>query len=464
MLSGVVSRRVLIGLAVIWAMAVAPLTLLGFGSDTDAWLVADLTDYIAAHGRYLRSRSTGFPLYELAVTPLVQAGNWYLSNQLAFAGGLALFAVLGSLARRGHYRHPSLVLIAIMFLPVVVKNGSVTMDYLPALALLAGAYLLLLEGRLTAAAICIGVATGIRPSSLALAGPAALYAWQRSGRLAPALRLVIIAAVIGLVAFSPSLLLQREYGLARTMPALKGAYNALRLIGVLQAAALAALFAFWRPRVSELLRTWRTEPLVVFHVAVIVTWLLMFAPMPDEPEYLLPLIPSAIWLLDRLLTGRQFAVVTAVLLSYHVISLDVGGTRGGTRPPVVSLGPGFTVADVQDRLFKLSLRELATNWRGTTPTLLMEQALAITARNPAWVLDPTVDEYRQLDGHLYVSLRYYREESMRRFHEHGVRVVVMKSREWEFHQPGRDTAWPYIEFVDDLEEVLGGPIRGRPMW
>lgn len=448
----------------LWVLAVAPLTLLGFGSDTDAWLVADRTDYIAAHGRYFRSRSTGFPLYELAVTPLVQAGDWYLSNQVAVAGGLALFAVLGALARRGHYRHPWVVLTAIMFLPVIVKNGSVTMDYLPALALLAGAYLLLLEGRLTAAAICIGIATGIRPSSLAFAGPAALYTWQRAGRLGPALRLVLIAAVLGVVAFSPSLLLDAEFGLARTMPALKGAYNALRLIGVLQAAALGVLFAIWRPRALGLFRSWRAEPLVVFHGAVIVTWLLMFVPMPDEPEYLLPLVPSAIWLLDRLLTRRQFAIVTAVLLSYHVVSLDVAGTRGGTRPPVVSLGPGFTVADVQDRLFKLSLRELATNWRGTTPTLLMEQALAITARNPAWVLDPAIDEYRQLDGHLYVSLRYYHEETVRRFREKGVRVVAMKSREWEFHQPGRDTAWPYIDFVDDLEEVLGGPIRGRPMW
>ena len=461
--STIVTRRGLIGLAVLWALVVAPLTLLGFGSDTDAWLVADVTDYIVAQGRYLRSRSTGFPLFELAVTPLVQAGNWYLSNQLAFAGGLALFWVLGTLARRGHYRHPWLVLIAIMFLPVVVKNASVTMDYLPALALLAGAYLLLVDGRVTAAALCIGVATGFRPSSLALAGPAALYVWRRTGRLTPAVQLAVVAAVAGLAAFSPSLL-RGEFGLARTIPALKGAYNALRLVGVLQAAVLLALFALWRPRILDLVRAWRAEPLVLFHAAVIATWVVIFAPMPDEPEYLLPAIPSAIWLLDRALTRRQLATVTAVLLSYHAIGLDVGGTRGGTRAPVASLGAGFTVADVQDRLFKLSLREHATNWRGTTPTLLMEQALAITTRNPAWVLDPVVNEYRQRDGHLYVSLRYYHEDTVRRFREQGLRVVAMKSREWEFHQPLRDTAWPYIDFVDDLEALLGAPIRGQPMW
>ena len=74
-----------------------------------------------------------------------------------------------------------------------------------------------------------------------------------------------------------------------------------------------------------------------------------------------------------------------------------------------------------------------------------------------------VNEYRQRDGHLYVSLRYYQTEPVRRFREQGLRVVVMKSREWEFHQPERDTAWPYIDFVEDLGTVLGTKLRGRPL-
>ena len=455
-------RSVVVRIAVCWVLLVAPLTVLGFGSDTDAWLIADVSDYIVAQGRYLRSRSTGFPLYELAVTPLVQAGDWYLSNQVALLGGLALVCILGALAMRGHYRHPVVVLTAFMFLPIVMKNGSVTMDYLPGLALLSAAYLLLLKRRFDAAAICVGLATGVRPSNMALLAPAALYVWRVTGRTRPAIRMLLLGAAVGIVAFSPSLF-NGEFGLVRTMPALKGAYNALRLFGVVQTAVLALILAAGWRSVAAVLRSCTVDPLVAFHLAVIGIWALIFVPMPDEPEYLLPLVPSVLWLLDRMLTRRQFVAAAAVLLSYHVISVDVGGTRGGTRNVVVALGRGFTVADVEDRLFKMSLRRSATHWSGTSPTLLMEQALAITTRNPHWVLDPVVNEYRQRDGHLYVSLRYYQTEPVRRFREQGLRVVVMKSREWEFHQPERDTAWPYIDFVEDLGTVLGTKLRGRPL-
>lgn len=458
-------RRVqVLAIAVAWLLVSAPLTTLGFGSDTDAWLVADVTDYIVAQGRYLRSRTTGFPLFEIAVTPLVQLGNWQLSNLLALASGLVLLATLVSLGRAGHYRHPVLVLGTFMFLPVVVKNASVTMDYIPALALLMLAYRALVTGRWTLASVFIGVAAGVRPSSICFAVPAAVYACRRSGDIGVAFRLAGVAAGTGLVAFSPSLA-HGAFGIVPTMPWMKGIYNGVRLVGLAQAVVLAWVAWHARDSIFDVARRWRADALVLFHLLVIVLWLALFVPLPDEPEYLLPAVPSVLWLLDRALSRRRLVTVAAVLLSYHVVSVEVSGTRGGTKAMQVAIRQGFTLADIEDRRFKLALREAATHWNGETPTLLMEQALAITARNPSWVLDPVVNEYRQRDGNLYVSLRYYRDDLVRHLSSRGVRIVALREREWEFHQPGRDTAWPLIDFVsrEELDRLLGRRIVGRPL-
>lgn len=448
----------------LWIAAVAPLTTLGFGSDTDAWLVADVTDHIVAQGRHLRSRTTGFPLFELAVTPLVQRGNWQLSNLLALGGGVVLLLTVAALGRAGHYRHPAIVLVTLMFLPAVVKNASATMDYVPALALLMLAYHSLLRDRWTTTAILIGVATGFRPSSLIFSLPSALYVWRQTGHPLTAARMLGLAALVGVAAFSPSLA-HGPFGIVPTMPWMKGAYNALRLFGLGQTVVLAGAAWASRKHLVSVARQAGADSLVFFHLVVVATWLALFVPLPDEPEYLLPLVPSVLWLLDRSLSRTALLAVCAVILSYHVFSLEAMGTRGGTTRMQLVVGPGFTIRDIQDRRFKLSIRDAATAWRGQTPTLLMEQALAVTTRNPAWVLDPEVDEYRQRDGRMHVALRYYRAEMLERIIDNGVRIVVLKDREWEFHQPGRDTAWPFIDFVtrEELDRLMGRPIVGRPL-
>src|SRR5262245_34679823 len=56
------SRRFKGALIVVWLLAALPLLDLGYGSDQDAWLVAQRADEIWQTRKYARSRSTGFPL------------------------------------------------------------------------------------------------------------------------------------------------------------------------------------------------------------------------------------------------------------------------------------------------------------------------------------------------------------------------------------------------------------------
>src|SRR5436190_24345073 len=93
-------------LAAAWLAAAAPMLTLGYGSDVDSWLVGQRAFQMWETGTYARSRSTGFPLYEIAVTPLVAGGAWVASNAFSLAAGLGVILLMYRLAADRTLRHP----------------------------------------------------------------------------------------------------------------------------------------------------------------------------------------------------------------------------------------------------------------------------------------------------------------------------------------------------------------------
>jgi len=184
-------------LAVAWAAAVAPLLTLGYGSDVDSWLVGERALQMWATGTYARSRSTGFPLYEITVTPLVAAGGWVASNALSLAAGLAVLLLIYRLADDRTLQRPATTILTLVALPVFVKNATSTMDYVPALALLLAGYVALNRRRPLWAAALVGVACGVRPTSGLFIIPMTGAVLVESGNLRTAFRMGAIAVVVG---------------------------------------------------------------------------------------------------------------------------------------------------------------------------------------------------------------------------------------------------------------------------
>ena len=458
-------RMLLVG----WCLLVLPLTFLGYGSDGDAWLVAETAERIWAQREYIASRTTGFPLFELAVTPLVQAGEWFLSNLVAMAGGAALLLALFRLGRQGHVRRPLLVVLGLAFSPIIIKNSSVTMDYVPALAAMTWAYVMLLEGRHTLCGLLIGLACGFRPSSGLFVIPCAVYLLVQTRRLGPSFRLGIIAFVAGVVAYSPSLL---KYGIrspmqgitldARTM-VLIGGYNITQLFGIIATLALMAVLGLAMLRRLRERSDYLRSPHFALHVVNVLLWLALFTLIPEETEYLLPLMPSVVFLLDALAPDRAAVAVTALVLVQHVVAFDVLGGTSGDRHIEPAIRPGFTIADIQDRRFKLSTRDAATRYDARVPTVLMLGYAWIPSRHDRWTWDPVYDMARQSDGRLYVSSPIRDEDVLKRLKSDGFRLVVWNNAKWQYTRTGNRFWQQYVEVVDDLDDFFGRPIAGRPV-
>jgi len=451
------SRAQTTALMSVWIALTLPMLTLGFGSDADAWTVARTGERIWESGTYIRSRTSGFPLYELVLAPLVHIGGSVATNALSFVCGLVVIWAWLRLAANGVLRRPALTTCMFAFLPIFIKNSTSTMDYVPALALLLTAYVAWEQQRWTWCAVLIGVACGVRPTSALLIVPAAVAAFVRTKRVPTAAMMVVVAAVVGTAAFWPSLRLG-GFGPVRTVTPLQGARTALQLFGVLQAPLLAAGGLFFLDR-----RRTPWSAFDVFHVTSILVFGLAFAVHPGGTEYLLPIVPSVILLMDRHVSITGAALACAVALSYHVVSIDVEGTRGGMRSAALKWTHGFTMRDIDDRRFKLWLKEAAAHWPGTEPTVLLELQMQPFAADRRWAYDPALNVFRAPGSLLAVATLSDDLTVLGRMRERGFRVVARREREWQYLRAQGLPAHPFVEFVDDLGAVLKTPIRGSPL-
>ncbi len=453
----------------LWLLAVIPLAQLGYGSDYDSWRVAQAAERIWQSGHYIRSRSTGFPLFEIGVAPLVHLGGYHLSNLLAAVSGLALLAALLYQGRRGDWKDPIVTTVTVAFLPIVIVNSASTMDYMPALALLWWSYAC--RDRMYLPALLIGIACGFRCTSGLFLIPMA-FGWWAGGR--PLWKIAAagaVAAAVAVAAFSPALLTyglrmpQISVHLSLALQILRYGHNYLALLGLVQTVAVALIVAYvlLRKRHRRAFAASISAADAAFHLANFVLWSAAFAVMSDEPAYLLPLLPTVAFVIDRL-PARSWRVACCVfLLSYHVVAVDFKGGTSGQRRFEPQPRPGYTLADAASRVWMLDVREAATAMKVDRPTLLMFGSPFVTTSNPDWVRDPKTGFSRQRNGELYLSGRILDEPLLQRLTAQGFRLVVWQDEKWEYYDSGNAALRErYVEVIPSLDAFFGRKLRGWP--
>jgi hypothetical protein len=462
--------RAQLALTAIWVAIVVPAIPLGYGSDDDAWLVYRAARNIWRTGLYERSRSTGFPMHELLVTPFVHFGSWWLANAVSLVMGLVFLAALYRLWNRGHFRNPLLVVLSTAFLPVFVKSASTTMDYVSAAAVLAWAYVFMIEGREFAGAGLVGLAAGFRPSSGLFIGPLAVMVRSRGATWLKIALLAAVATAVGALAFSPALL---RYGIGNSVDAdrlgtsmtlvrriVLAGYYGTQFYGVLGTLLMGAVLALGLLRRGRAL--FREDgPVLWFHATNVIAFGGLFALLPVEPEYLFPVILSVAVLMDRLLSRSMFIGVAIVLLSYHVIQLDLRGGSSGARTFHPAMSSGFTVRDMQDRIFKLSVRERSLACSVSVPTVLMHGQWWIPDLEGSWVYLEDLRLWKRRGSEFYVAQPIREVERLRELKARGMRIVIWEGAMSEYFAGRGEERRPYVEVIAHLEDLVGGPLKGR---
>jgi hypothetical protein len=272
----------------------------GYGTDWDAWRMAQASREIAATGAYVASRLPGHPLPELVGALLRSGGPLALNGAVAVASALAagLFA-LSWRALGG--RSPIAAGLALAFTPVVFIHSVDAMDHVWALAFLMGALFAAISQRPLTAGIALGLAIGCRPGSLWIL-PTLVWLAVHNGRGPPRWRdaalLTLSAGLLSGLLFLPAF---SSYGWgaltfydSKVPPplviAMRASVGVWGVIGTLALCGLALARTFGRPASSRL------GPEVAWWLAFAVCGI-AYLRLPHDAGYWIPAVPFVLLLL-----------------------------------------------------------------------------------------------------------------------------------------------------------------------
>lgn len=325
-------RWLLCGLAIV-AAAGLPVLAAGYGADPDAWLVASAAEKLWMSGHYAVSRFPGYPLHEIVSAPLVGLGGCTASNAGTLVAALLCTAlwyrIAGKLAKS-----PQTLFFSLICAPLVLTNAATTMDYLWSLSFLLAALALALERREIAAGIFTGIAAGFRPSNLTLALAFFTLISLRDGR-SSGIRYLAAAAGAAAASFLPVLLtyggpvhwfsLTREE-MGDIHPAFDArvfefGYRLVYAAGPLAFIALGTIAFRGRKLLMDSVR--QNDPVTISSLVAIAVMIIQFFALPLDRAYLLPALPFALILADRLSSPRASLALFVCIASLNFVNPDV---------------------------------------------------------------------------------------------------------------------------------------------
>lgn len=323
------------------AVAVAPTTLLGPGTDLDVGAVIGSGRTIVRDGAYTPSRPPGAPVHETAVGVLEWVGGTVGPNLGSLAAAVALVAVLVVLLRREGVRRVEPAVAVVVANPWFLVAATSTVDFLWALALWAGAALVLRSrptwGGAVGSGVLAGVAVGCRSSTAFLvAGLVLAHALERrtDGDDRPpwlhALTAGATALVVGAVLYVPSyraadssLAFAQNDVPTSSFFVQVGRFLVKDLYFVGPFAAVVLVLVL--PALGRVLLRWRADWLVRLGLVTVVVSQLLFLRFPWKMGHLLPTLVGLALLLARALGDRPRVLVALVAtqLLYAAVSVTL---------------------------------------------------------------------------------------------------------------------------------------------
>ena len=311
----------------------------GYGADPDAARVVLAARSIAATGRYGVSRFPGYPVYEYLVALTPAGTSPPVSNGLTALASVAatLFFVL--ILRHFRVRHAALLGLGFAMTPVVYINSTCTMDYLFSLAFVLAATWLVLTDRTVLAGVALGVAVGCRITAGAMLVPLSLWIVLRF-REEPrevVRRVVLFGAVtlaLAALCFAPVI---ARYGprflrfyditsypslavvLRRGVWSVWGRVGGTALLAVLVSAPLLV-----GPIRRALGRREVRGGLALSGTAVLL-YMAAFLRLPQEPGYLIPVVPFLLLGLALVLPHRLTVVLAVALVLSPFVAVGPHG-------------------------------------------------------------------------------------------------------------------------------------------
>ena len=135
-----------LGLAMAYVASRAPFVNIGFGTDPDAWRVAQSGYWLWDQHSFYPSRLPGYPIPEFASAAVIK-GDWLATNSLTVLVSLVGLWFFARIVRELGLPNRGLLVAGFAFTPLLWINSMTTMDYMWALTFILGSYYCLIKER-----------------------------------------------------------------------------------------------------------------------------------------------------------------------------------------------------------------------------------------------------------------------------------------------------------------------------
>jgi NADH:ubiquinone oxidoreductase subunit K len=352
---------------------------MGPGSDLDSYKVYRCASDLIYEWTYDPSRLPSYFVHEAVSALLIPLGGTIATNLGTV--GMALLAV-GSflhICRRKEIPHRYWLATLLAFHPIFFVNSNSTIDYVWAVALMLAATSLLIEERPVLAGLVLGLAIGVRLSSVLFVGALGLAHLLTTPR-EHWMRIIFpaaIAGVTGAVLYVPAFV-----HVGYSMDFLTYGIGDWGWQGYLGRFVYKNIYFFGLQTTVALLvigplalRSWRNlravdSTLVATSLICIVVFELLYLKIPLENAYLLPMLPFLIILIGILLRERKNVLIAlvALQLSYNFVNINIARPDRPHHAEDATVGlwleSGYVIANTEKRVQLMSVWEIGSDAPG----------------------------------------------------------------------------------------------------
>ena len=345
------------------ALLYLPFAFTGPGSDLDSIRELHSGATLLWQHHYVMSRPPGYFPYELLCGLLYAFGGSVATNCASIAMSLVLLDSFLAVCER--YKVPNRYLLAATMAihPVYWMASTSTIDFIWALGCFFVGFRMLLEQRYRISLAMLGLAIGIRLSSVLLVAPLLTFEIIAHPRNRNLLRSAVLTIVLGAALYIPAFVVSGNslafltcYLGAWSWPDYLGRflYKNVYFWGLPATLFLCAIAPMM---LRALIRCERKVlPVVILSFSIVIAMEALFLKMPIQRLYLLPILPFVLMLLGIATRGqpRILAAFTLLVFSYDIVNLNLARPDVRDHATRAIFGsfvePGYIMSDLKMRL------------------------------------------------------------------------------------------------------------------
>lgn len=343
-----------------------PLLNLGFGTDPDAWRIAGSAFDLGNSHIYHTSRYPGYPFIEY-VNSLVINHGWLATNGLTLILSLISVIFFAKILKDLNIQNKGLLVLTYAFLPIIWINSAGTMDYMWALTFILAAWFLILKKKFAFAGLILGLAVGSRITSIIFIVPFIYLIWIENKRIKDIIYFIVTMVIISFILFLP-LFIQQGLKFLTYYPSdltmiktiVKAGSNAIGLIGNLPALfGLIMLILSLKVLFKKIIEK---DKDTIFLVLAIISISILFIKAPYEKEYLIPVIPFSLLLLNKICKRELIMIFCLLLLLNSFLSFPIiGKNNGGNIVFNATIDDGMIRKNINERTEQISFTHKLMN-------------------------------------------------------------------------------------------------------